>query len=189
MGTAVCFSEQYGSRYSGHTCTNVRGKHGRPHLPMFNAGNTLCKLIISSAIVHFARLAASRFFPWRGPQGGGVDSTMQALAPPGLRSTCSRWLKSRVPATQKTTQGMGPHFRKTIQGLGNLPRSSCFSRLITVFREDGNGSNGGTGRDGKTAVKMAPPSRPAYKLPDRRHLPPCPADIISPVRNSRPVPP
>ena len=32
--------------------------------------------------------------------------------------------------------------------------------FITVFWRDGNGGNGGTGWDGKTAIKMGPPSRP-----------------------------
>ena len=44
---------------------------------------------------------------------------------------------------------------------------------------------GGTvtaGRDGKTTVKAVPPSRPADKIPDRRHLPTRPADKISLAR-------
>ena len=54
-----------------------------------------------SGIVHFSRLAAGIFsyFLLRGQKEGGVDSTMQALAPAGLRGTCSRWSKSRDRAS------------------------------------------------------------------------------------------
>ena len=46
------------------------------------------------------RLAEGLFscFLLRGPQGGGVDSTVQALAPAELRGPFSRWSKSRDPA-------------------------------------------------------------------------------------------
>ena len=55
-----------------------------------------------------------------------------------------------------------------------VPRLT-FQVLITVFRRDGNGGDGGTGPDGKAAFKMVSPS--------------CPAEKISPVGNSGPVPP
>ena len=54
-----------------------------------------------SGIVYFSRLDAGLFscFLLRGPQRGGADSTVQALDPAGLRDTCSRWSKSRDPAS------------------------------------------------------------------------------------------
>ena len=54
-----------------------------------------------SGIVHSSRLAAGLFpcFLVRGPQGGGVDSTVQALSPAGIRGPCSTWSKSRDPAS------------------------------------------------------------------------------------------
>ena len=38
------------------------------------------------------------------------------------------------------------------------------------------------GRDGKTAVKMVPPSRPPDNFPDCRYIPSRPAYKISPVK-------
>ena len=58
-------------------------------------------MVVFSGMVYFFRLAAGLFscFLLRGPQGGGVDSTVQALAPAGLRGPFSRWSKSRDPAS------------------------------------------------------------------------------------------
>ena len=56
-------------------------------------GITLYQMVFFPGIVYFSRLAAGLFscFLLRAPQGGGVDSTVQALATAGLRGPCSTW--------------------------------------------------------------------------------------------------
>ena len=75
--------------------------HTRRDFVIYYVIISLCQMAVFSGIAHFSRLAAGLFsyFLLRGPQGGGVDLTVQALAPAGLRGTCSRWSKSRDPSS------------------------------------------------------------------------------------------
>ena len=90
-------------------------------------------MAVFSGIVHFAGLAAGHFscFLLRGPQGGGVDSRVQALAPAGLRYPCSIWSKSRDPASNRD-----PTSGKVSRGLKTYPDlriSSCKDIVFLAF--------------------------------------------------------
>ena len=83
---------------------------------------TLYQMAVCPGRVHLSCLAAglSSCFLLRGPQGGGVNSTVQALAPAGFRGRLSRWSKTRDP-----TSNSG-------DGVPLLPRSH--SRAYTPTR-------------------------------------------------------
>ena len=88
---------------------------------------------VFSGIVDFSRLVAGLFscFLLRGPQGGGVDSTVQAFAPAGLRGPCPTWSKSRKPSKQ--LRGWAPTSEKPSRGLKTYPDLRTFSCKDFVF--------------------------------------------------------
>ena len=80
-----------------------------------------------SGILHFSRLAAGcvSCFLLRGPQWGGVDSTLRALDPAGLRGPCSTWSMSREPANNSGDRWCPP-FEKPSRGLKNYQDFGLF---------------------------------------------------------------
>ena len=93
---------------------------------------TLYQMAVVSGIMHFSRLAAGLFscFLLRDPQGGGVDSTVQALAAAGLRGTCSTWSQSRGPASNS---GNGVPLPKSHPGVWEPTRIFVFLAAKTLF--------------------------------------------------------